>query len=120
MLLARPTMVTKEEVVEKGGLRPLNNKERKEIANMIGIEENSISKLPLINIVSEEELHVPDFAEILNFIISSAPKPHLKKILEGYFKTLEPNDRVAKGIIEWETEQSPESKTLTVYYMYWI
>ncbi|MGE7752760.1 hypothetical protein [Lysinibacillus fusiformis] len=120
MLLARPTMVTKEEVAEKGGLRPLNNKERKEIANMIGIEENSISKLPLINIVSEEELHVPDFAEILNFIISSAPKPHLKKILEGYFKTLEPNDGVAKGIIEWETEQSAESKTLTVYYMYWI
>lgn len=118
MLHTRPKMVTSEEVEEVGGLRPLNNKERTNISKMFQISEDEITTLPLIRIVADKDVPLPDFDKVLKTIIKNAPNPHVNSVFEHYFKTSDPNAGVAKGIVEWEDKMFPEELTLSVYYRY--
>ncbi|WP_342419231.1 hypothetical protein [Paenibacillus sp. FSL H8-0168] len=125
MLVTRPTMVDHEEIKEIGGLRPLSEEERINIANMFEINENEITPIPLIRVVSNEasETPVPRFDEVLNFVMNNAPKPHVLKVMKEYFTVQDPDAGTAKGTVDWQDNQSPDCGPidpvkLMVYYKY--
>lgn len=118
-MLYKPTVVSDEEVESVGGLRPLTKEEKVEIAKMIDFPEKQITNLPLVNIRAEENIPLPNFAEILDVIMQKVPNAHVHDSLKEYFKDPKEDAPVAKGLIEWKIKDIEKKKVLlSVYYRY--
>src|SRR5205823_4758076 len=75
--VSMPKVVSSSRVMEFGGLRPLSDREKKELSKLIGLDISTISDPVHVRIAGEPiDGWFPDFADVVAFINKESPKAH--------------------------------------------
>lgn len=119
-MLQRPKAVNDEEVKKIGGLRSLNPKEKEELSKIIGCKQEEITNQPIVKIVSEKVIPLPDFADVVTLLIDQIPNAHAKQKFKDFFIHPHHDAPIVKGIIQWASGNTREINPISVYYQYYI
>jgi len=110
-----PVPISREEVLERGGLVSLSAPERAEVAAILGMDEATITERPFFRILGEGTL--PTFPEVLRAMMKGVPDKHTPTVISEYLRT-EPVDEYAIGSFTMEVDGSTKSLQMIYPYFY--
>lgn len=117
--LAAPQIVDRNKVASIGGLVPLSDVERQEMAVILGLRPEEITREPTVRIVGEPiDGWMPTFPEVVRYLMVARPHAHYLEPLQRYFRGEDRDGLMAMGRARLKNPSTGREGDFEIFYPY--